>query len=87
MEQLLRQHIESQLRKHPVASLDVVCRSTFCRIKATGKVMDSKEVFRKVAQEAAAEAWSDLSAGTSGGGSSGDGWHEEVTLNRRSPSR
>lgn len=44
MEQLLRQHIATQMGKHPVGSLDVACRPTLCRIKATGKAMDSREV-------------------------------------------
>lgn len=87
MEQLLRQHITAQLVKHPVATLEIACRARFCTIKASGKTLDSQLAFQKVSQEAAQEAWSDLLNSGYSGGSIGDDWQAEVTLDRRSAGR
>lgn len=87
MEQLLRQHITAQLVKHPVGHMEIACRATFCKIKATGNTADSQLAFQKVSQEAAAEPWSDLQNSGYSGGSYGDDWHAEVTLQRRGAGR
>jgi hypothetical protein len=87
MEQLLRQHITAQLVQHPVATMEIACRATFCMIRASGKTMDSQLAFQKVSQAAAEEPWSDVLASGYSGGSIGDDWQAEVTLQRRSANR
>lgn len=87
MEQLLRQHITAQLVRRPFEHMEIVCRSTFCEIKATGKTTEAYLAFQKVSQEAAAEPWSDMWVTQSGGGAYGEDWHQEVTLTRRGAMR
>ena len=41
MEQLLRMHFATQLTKHPVEQLEIICRTSFCQIKAKGKSDDA----------------------------------------------
>ena len=83
MEQLLRQHMTTELAKHPVERLDIACKTTFCELKASGRTAESQDAFQRLAQEIAAEPWADMEA--AGGGSSGDGirWEATQTLLRR----
>lgn len=82
MEQLLRQHIETQLRKHPVERLEIACRATFCIIKASGQKNESQLAFQKVAQQVGSEPWANLRNGEGGGSGYGDTWKQEYTLYR-----
>jgi hypothetical protein len=83
MELLLRQHVTSGLVKHPVEQLRIDCRTTFCRIKASGTTRESLLAFQQVCRDAAAEPWANLRAGESGNSGYGDSWTSETTLYRR----
>jgi len=67
-EQLLRQYILAHTAKHPADKLEIICRTSFCEIKATGRTLEFVEDFRKASQEVAAEPWSTLRNGEGGGG-------------------
>jgi hypothetical protein len=83
IEPLLRQHIASRTAKHPPEKLEIDCKTTFCRIKASGQTRDSQTLFQQAAQDAAAEPWAELRNGEGGGTAYGDSWKYEVTLHRK----
>jgi hypothetical protein len=83
LEPLLRQHIMSRTGKHPPTKLDIVCKTTFCQIKAGGETEESQRLFQQVSQEAAAEPWANLRNGEAGSSGYGNRWTADVTLYRQ----
>lgn len=71
-------------RSIPVDKLAVICRTTFCLVKASGRTFDSYSAFHKVAQEVVAEPWSDLENAGGHCDAEHDIWNQEFTLDRRS---
>lgn len=83
MEYQLRQYVTAQLAKHPVDHLDIDCRTTFCRLQASGRTDESETAFRKAAEDASKEPWANLwYAEVSGEGQEGV-WDLSVVLYRR----
>ena len=82
-ERLLRQFFTRQLGKHPLEHIDIICRTTFCKVKAKGRTWDSFFAFQNAAMAVAEEPGSDLSTGGSSGGHHGDRWELEWLLDRR----
>lgn len=83
LEPLLRQHIMSRTAKHPAEKLEIDCKTTFCRIKASGQTADSQTLFQQASQEVAAEPWANLRAGEVGSSGYGNTWTAETTLYRQ----
>jgi hypothetical protein len=83
MEQLLRMHFATQLTKHPVEQLEIVCRTSFCQIKAQGKSNDALIALQKATDAVEREPWADLGSGQGGSSGYGDHWTADFTLIRR----
>lgn len=86
MEQLLREHLMTQMATYPMDRIEVTCKTTFCRIEASGRTKQGYSAFGKAVTAAGQEPWSDLRGGGEGrGGLLEDGWFAEQTLYRDSP--
>jgi len=83
MEQLLREHLTTKLRRHSPDRIEVDCRTTYCRIAAEGRTNDASMAFQEIAQAVATEPWADLRNGEGGGSGRGDSWKQEYFLYRR----
>lgn len=83
MEYRLRQHMTARLAKQPVDHLDISCRTTFCRIQASGRTRDSEQAFQKAAEEAAAQPWANLWLAERAGEAEGENWDASIALYRR----
>ncbi len=83
MEQLLRTHLMTQLAKHRLEQLDIVCRTTFCRIKAQGKSTDALLTFQLAMNAVPSEPWANLHGGEGGSSGYGDSWTAEYTMLRQ----
>ena len=83
MEQLLRMHFATQLTKHPVEQLEIICRTSFCKIKAMGKSNDALLALQKAMAAVESEPWANLRGGESGTSGYGDSWKADFTLIRR----
>lgn len=84
MEQLLRQHITSELGRHRVERFDIDCRTTYCVLQASGTSEDARAAFQRISQAVWQEPWSDFRTGEVSGTGYGDSWKQEVVLLRQS---
>jgi hypothetical protein len=67
-EQLLRQYLTEHTAKYPADRLEITCKTSFCKLVATGRTQEFAVAFQKAAQEVASEPWSHLRNGEGGGG-------------------
>ncbi len=83
MEQLLRMHLMTQLKKHPLDELEIVCRTTVCSIKAVGRSSDALLAFQMAMNAVESEPWANLRSGDAGSSGYGDTWTADYTMHRR----
>ena len=83
MEQLLRMHFATQLTKHPLEQLEIICRTSFCQIKAKGKSDAALIALQKTTAALESEPWAILGSGAGGSSGYGDYWTADFTLIRR----
>lgn len=84
MEQLLRLHLMTQLARHPVDQIDILCKTTFCTVKVKGRPNDSLLAVQKAMMAVESEPWADLKLSESGTtGYIDDSWGANYRLDRR----
>jgi hypothetical protein len=83
MEQLLRMYFTKELTRHPVERLEIICRTTFCQIKAEGMAQDGVLAVQKATNGLQSEPWANLRSGEGGSSGYGDRWTAEFTLIRQ----
>jgi hypothetical protein len=83
MEQLLRMYFTKELSRHPVEQLEIICRTTFCQIKAKGTAQDALLALQKATNGVESEPWANLRSGESGSSGYGDHWTADFTLIRQ----
>ena len=84
MEQLLREHLATQLAMHSISRLDVTCRTSWCRVGAGGPTKQALWAFEKAVRAIGEEPWSDVRQGDGKGVRLGDAWDQEYLLFRES---
>jgi hypothetical protein len=83
MEYRLREFMTAQLSKHPADHLDIDCRTTFCRVQASGRTSESEAAFKKASAEAAEQSWANLWLAEEAGTREGQNWDADIKLYRR----
>ena len=83
MEQLLRMHLATQLTQHPVDQLEIICKTSFCQIKAKGKANEALLALQKAMAAVESEPWANMRHGEGGTSGYGDSWTADFTLIRR----
>lgn len=84
MEQLLRQHITGQLAQYSFNNLDISCRTTYCKVSASGRARESLGALDKATTDAAAQPWAEnLWLAGRAGSVDGESWDQSFTLYRR----
>jgi hypothetical protein len=82
MEQLLRMYFTKELSRHPV-ELEIICRTTFCQIKAKGVALEALLALQKATNDLPSEPWANLRSGEGGSSGYGDRWTADFTLIRQ----
>jgi hypothetical protein len=74
MEQLMRQHVQSNVPADQYTKLQIECRSTFCELNMEGTGEEGRAFADKAASDITNEPWSDVTLKGQGGGSDGVTW-------------
>jgi hypothetical protein len=76
-------YFTKELTRHPVERLEIICRTTFCQIKAEGMAPDAVLALQRATNGLQSEPWANLRSGEGGSSGYGDRWTAEFTLIRQ----